>query len=253
MEKEAVQHNMPVRLGKRPIVDAVFELRVRSQLPLSSILPGLIYTSLKADSIEQLPAMQIPKQVRDMQPDLAFTPLFRISWGQHWVFVGDSVLSVSSKLPYSGWENFKAAITGFLDVVCNGGYVSSIERCSMKYVDLLQVGDEIDRFDIFDLELSVGGKRPGKEGYQVRIEFSDSGIHHVLQVVSQAHLDLIGVGLVEGAIFDADLVMQLKSEVPSVFLENIDSRLEQLHAAAKGIFFSSLTEQGLAWLEPEYA
>jgi len=253
MESQVVTKQRPLSLGKRPIVDAVFEIRVRSHLPLSSVLPGIIYTSLKADGIEQTPAMQIPKQVRDLQPELAFAPLFRISWGQHWVFVGDNVLSISSKLPYSGWGAFRQAIQEVLSVVCTDQYISAVDRCSMKYIDLIQTGDELDRREIFDLELSIGGKYPGREGYQVRVEFVEHGIHHVVQVVSHANLELINIGPVQGAVFDADLVLPVSAEPPSIFIEALDLRLENLHTAIKDVFFDSLTDKGLEWLEPNYA
>lgn len=52
---------LPSKLGKEPLMDAVFEMRFESQVPVASIWPGMLYGMLPGDkSMENLPLISLP-------------------------------------------------------------------------------------------------------------------------------------------------------------------------------------------------
>ena len=72
---------LPTKLKKEPIVDAVFEIRFKSVAPVSMILPGVFFSRLDGEkTLSELPAAQIPKHVRDIDPNLQFAPTQQIQW-----------------------------------------------------------------------------------------------------------------------------------------------------------------------------
>jgi len=75
----------------------VFELRFASAIPVpaSVILPGVLYNMLKGDKcIEQLPISQLPKPIKDADPNLKFAPLSRVVWKGVFINIGDFSVSI---------------------------------------------------------------------------------------------------------------------------------------------------------------
>ena len=103
---------LPTKLNKDPLVDAVFEIRLSSSMPASSVIPGILFDKLKPHpQIERLPASDIPSPIRALNPALQFQPLMRIHWNNSFlVLVGDVSLGLACKMPYPGWQSFKSHI-----------------------------------------------------------------------------------------------------------------------------------------------
>lgn len=66
-------HQLPAKLKKEPLADAIFEIRFTSAIPGSNIIPGALASRLGTDDpkFERLPASDIPSRVRDMDPSTA--------------------------------------------------------------------------------------------------------------------------------------------------------------------------------------
>jgi uncharacterized protein (TIGR04255 family) len=102
---------LPKTLDREPLVDAVFEVRMAGAPQLADLLPGALFGQLTPrPTLERLPAAEIPQPIRDQDPNLAFSPVIRLDWGEFTISFGDRNLVIASKLPYPKWPAFKAAI-----------------------------------------------------------------------------------------------------------------------------------------------
>lgn len=245
--------NLPVKLAKEPLIEAVFEMRFESGAPLSSMLPGILYSQLGTGvTMEQLPLHSLPKELRDNDPNFLYAPLCKISWENNWALVGDKIFAVATKLPYRGWENLKASIIQASTIVLQTGMISSVSRCSLKYVDLLD-GVPLEPSECFNLDLSIGGRSAKHNNFHVSLGVQDRGIAHTIQIFSRASASLFDGREVNGPLIDVDSVMSFPSEPPFDFLASLGERTELLHTENKKVIFSSISESAIKYLEPTYA
>lgn len=243
---------LPRKLGKEPLMDAVFEMRFDSHVPVASIWPGMLYGTLEGDkSMENLPLTSLPKEFRDLDPNLIHSPLCRISWGGFWILLGDHVFSVAAKLPYPGWEKFSQAISTAFGVVLRTGMITSVKRCSIKYVDILD-GIPLEASSCFNFELALGGRSPKGRPFHVRMEHMEEDLIHSIQVGSAAQYTLTTGAMLSGPVLDIDSVLNLDNEAPELFLEKLTQRTEWLHSANKRVVFDCLSAAALEYLEPVY-
>ena len=73
-------NRLPVSIQPCPIVEAIFEIRFESSYPRDAIF-GIIYKQFKDEfhKVIQLPVLQLPAAVREQDPNLKFTPHYKIS------------------------------------------------------------------------------------------------------------------------------------------------------------------------------
>ena len=244
---------LPTKLGKEPLIDAIFELRFSSSAPASVVFPGFLFNELSGDKkIEQLPIAQLPKPVRDADPNLRFAPLSRLDWGNYFVNIGDYSVSVSCKYPYPGWAYFRAAITRTMEVLAKTKIVERIERYSMKYVDLIPATDDQHKISLLNFDVSIAGHKLEKEPFQLRIEVPRVGFTHAVQLVSSAQATLHNGKVMEGMIVDVDTFADQGGVPIQAVLDGFDEKLDLIHAANKEMFFDCLTPEAIESLEPNY-
>lgn len=243
---------LPKKLGKQPLVEAIFEMRFESQFPVSTIWPGILYSSLPGEkTMEQLPSLSIPKEIRDADPNLAYVPVCRISWGNYWILIGDKVFAVATKIPYNGWDEFKAHILSAYTTVLQTEMIKSISRCSMKCIDILD-NVPLEASECFRLQCSIGERNAAGNAFHVNIGFKDDEILHTLQVVSSMTMNMVAGGQLVGPLLDVDSVIELGGESLNSFVSKLSDRAEKLHDANKRIVFDSFSEKALEYLEPVY-
>ncbi|MEQ6343010.1 MAG: TIGR04255 family protein [Gammaproteobacteria bacterium] len=244
---------LPTKLKKEPLIDAVFELRFTSVVPASSILPGILFSQLNGDkSIERLGAADLPKQVRDADPNLQYAPIIRINWGSFLIFISDRSVAVACKLPYVGWSAFKPAIIEVVRLLKDVGIIKSVQRYALKYVDLLPALDAKDQVSLLNIEISLGNHKLEKEIFQVRVEIPKDGFTHAVQVASSAEATMLDGVKKEGIIVDIDTAKNIDNEGLDGFLENLPYKLDAIHATNKAMFFDCLKPETIIALEPVY-
>ena len=244
---------LPKKLKKVPLIDAIFEVRFSSKVPASVVLPGFLFNALKGEkNIEPLPIAQLPKLVRDADPNLKFAPLSRIDWQQFFISIGDYSLSISCKYPYSGWSNFKPAIAEVVGVLNESNLVEAVERYSMKYVDLIPSSDDQQKVSMINFNVTIAGHNLKKEPFQLRIEIPRDGLTHAVQVVSSAQATLHNGTIREGLLVDVDTFAPQDGIPMKSLLEGFSDKLEAIHLANKAMFIDCLTPQTVESLEPIY-
>lgn len=245
---------LPIKLSKEPLIDAVFELRFSSDLPASNVLPGIMFSTLKGvSSIETLPAAQLPQQVRAMEPQLRFAALTRVQWKDFLVLFGDNVLAVACRLPYPGWRVFKAGIVEVLSIFESAGFVTSMDRWSLKYTDIFDVAAGAAPLKQFDMDMRLGDQVLTNQNLQLKVEVTRDGFTHGVQVVTSATVQLFDGTSRTGTLLEVDTIRDGSPTPIAEFLSGFPRFAEEIHDANKALFFECLSDEGLNNLGPEYA
>lgn len=244
--------NMPVRLAKEPIIEAIWEIRFESRAPSAGdVLPGLVYNELrdKYPQVVRLPGADIPHPVAVKEPAFRYMPRIGMHANNQAILLGERVAALSVRRPYPGWSSFSRDIRSLLQVLKGTDLIDTIERFSLKYVDVIDLGPE-PTLEWLNMTLRLGTHEIGAEPAQVRAEIDDGNLTHRVQAISPAEVAFGdgGEGL-RGVLLEIDSVRILRQgESWSV----VEDELDTVHTACKRMFFSLLTAETLNLLEPVY-
>ncbi|MHB1052005.1 MAG: TIGR04255 family protein [Thiobacillus sp.] len=246
---------LPRRLGREPLVDAVFEIRFATASPAANIIPGILFGRLGAGKtplkIERLAAAQIPESIRKADPALRYSPLLSLDWGQFNILVGDENVALSCKLPYPRWVAFKEAIMQVVREIAESGVIQGIDRYSMKYVDMLPLAALGQQVSALNWNVSLGNHQLTQEIANLRIEIPREEFLHLVTIQTGAFV-VLSDQKQEGVVVDVDTVCKvLAADVPG-FVDELAGRLDRIHLANKTMFFECITPETEQLLEPEY-
>lgn len=243
---------LPLRLKKEPLCDAVFEVRFSASTPASSILPGIFFGKLEGEKvIERLAAAELPKRIRDMEPNLQYTPVMRITWKEFFILMSDRSIVIACKLPYAGWGKFKDAIIKVVEILDNTGIIEKIQRYSLKYIDLIPIKNIAEQVASVNLSVNLSNHRLEKEIFQFRIELADGEYINVVQIIAAGVVTSEAGTTKEGLIIDIDTIRKTDNNIKTLIPE-LEGRLEEIHLTNKKMFFTCLTPATLDMLEPIY-
>ena len=188
-----ITRNKPIKLNKEPLLDAIFEVRFSMITPASNILPGIFFSKLDGEkSIERLPAADLPTQMRDAEPNLQYAPVMRIHWKEFVLLISDRSVAVACKMPYAGWKKFKNAIIQMVKILDEVEILESIQRYSMKYIDLIPIKNLSEQIASVNINISLGDHKLEKEMFQFRIEITDDEFINAVQIVSSGVIETKG-------------------------------------------------------------
>lgn len=244
--------NIPVRLGKEPLLEAIWEIRFSDASPsVTDLLPGMLFKAFPEKYLKavKLPAASIPAPLADHDPGLQFAPKIRLEGGKQSVQVGDRVVSLSCRRPYPGWERFSADIRELAEGVEDTGLIERLDRFSLKYIDLIELESPIG-LEQLQLELRLGKYDLAAKPVHLRTEIKDNDFIHIVQIMSPAEVRLTDVdSRLKGVLVDIDSIMPLTDEDSWAALHQ---GLDAVHASCKNIFFSILKQETIEKLEPKY-
>lgn len=246
-------NRLPTRLGKEPLIEALFELRFSSAAPAASVLPGYFFSRLEGEkAIDSLPVSQVPKAMRDADANLQFAPLVRLRWNSFVILVGDRTLSIACALPYPGWRAFKPAILQVTKEAKALGIIQTIQRCSLKYTDLIPLSNLHEQVAAINASVVVGNHKLEKEVFSLRLEIPRNGHLTAVQIVSSAVASAPDGSTREGLIVDIDTIANAESQDFGVWLEKLPEHLDSIHTTSKTMFFECLRSETIDQLEPMY-
>jgi uncharacterized protein (TIGR04255 family) len=253
MLQKQLHQKLPDRLGKEPLIDAVFELRFDCAISAAEIMPGFLHAKLGGDvTIERLPVAQLPIEIRQNDPNLAGQPLVRITWANHLILVGDRSLAVGCLLPYPGWTKFREVILQIMNLLKESGIVRTLQRYSLKYVDMLsvQAGDSVSEW--INLNVALGNVALSNQPFQMHMQIESGGYIHALLVGSPAQAQGVDGITREGMVISVDtMFLNGLPDFPTL-IEQLRERVDDLHSSNKQVFFDCLTANAVEKLEPEY-
>lgn len=243
---------LPIKLNADPIIDAVIEIRVKASQPLGSLMPGVLHQVKEVGFLQsqQLPAANIPEQIRRSDPNLMYQPLIKIDLEDGFsLLVGDQVLALVSPIPYVGGDKFKNKALQLIRVLLDLSVVESVQRVSIKYTDFLEAKSLQELDDYLNLDFKLGNTHtPEINGYDLNFHITKQNLLHLIRLVALTRLG----NNQEGMILDIDTIKQINSTDIQDFKESLFRTLDEIHTKSKAKFFSLLTKKALDKLEAVY-
>lgn len=253
MKSHLRMSKLPSKLLKEPLIDVAFEMRFKSDLQASSIVPGLLMATLgertKGAGVERMQGAEIPQQLRASDPNLRYLPLVKINIDNYTVMASDYSVVISCPMPYVGWTAYKSFIKEIVGLLAKTTVIGEFERHSLKYVDLIEESSLASQLKAVNFQLTIGGYEVKKELTQVRVEIPESDHIKVLQIV--AGTEMVNNPNRSGIVVDVDVIRPINLSV-SQYVAELDELLEETHKINKRAFFSCLTPETLESLEPIY-
>jgi uncharacterized protein (TIGR04255 family) len=244
---------LPTKLLKGPLVDAAFEIRFEGAIPLSTILPGHLYSQWGGSSIERLPQADIPEQIRNNDPNLQYAPLIRLKFDKFFISISDRSLQVSCRYPYPGWALFEEKILKTLNTTNSINLVGPVVRYSLKYTDVLP--NELMEYpsDYLNAKIAIGGRDIDIAKVNFQTEIQEGEAINLLQIAGRVDAQILETGEPKsGLLIDIDSIRQIDNTPLADFIASAKVNLTSLHAINKKMFFDCLSEKGLAVLEPSF-
>lgn len=242
---------IPKKLGKEPLIEAVCELRFKSDNnSTSDLLPGLIFQKLgdRFPKVEKLPASNLPPVVFKNDPNLRYIPTIKLTGEPYSIMIGEHVFSLSCTRPYVGWDEFSSTIMELLAILKQTSLITHPERISLKYIDMLLASEGLT-LDALNLELQIGGNRITTAPVQLRTELNAEEFINIIQIGSPAQAALDAGQLFDGILIDIDTISRT---MPSDFWLDPKDFLNRAHMVSKSMFFDLLKPETRNRLEPEY-
>jgi uncharacterized protein (TIGR04255 family) len=241
---------LPVRLGKPPLVDAVFEVRFQAtQKSIAQLLPGFFFSRLGKEypRSEAMPIASLPAEFRDMDASLRYQFHYRLSGETAAILVGDRSAAVSALTPYQGWDEFRPRIDSFLKVLDESKLVHNVERFSLKFVNVIS-STSTSQLHLLNLELAIGGVKPSDSGFQLRTELNDADLVRIIEIRPHAVAKLRSKNIT-GLMLSIDCIQK----TPGASISDLHlTTIEKVHLDLKQLFFGLITPATLSSLEPHY-
>lgn len=243
---------IPKKLGKEPLIEAVCELRFKSDKnSISDLLPGLFFQKMgeKFPKVEKLPASNIPAIILKNDPNLRYVPTIKLTGDESCsMMIGEQVFSFSSTRPYMGWNRFLSMITELFGILKQTDLITHPERISLKYIDILESKDGFT-LDALNLSLQIGEKRIITAPINLQTELETEGFKNIIQIAFPAHAELSPSQHYDGIMIIIDTLSQT---IPIDLLSDQKGFLDRAHVLGKSIFFSLLKPETIKFLDPEY-
>ncbi|MEA1988717.1 MAG: TIGR04255 family protein [Pseudomonadota bacterium] len=237
---------IPKKITPNPVVEAVVELRFDTNIPSEAVL-GVVYPVLQEiinGEFEKLPILQLPEHVRMNDHNLKFAPHFKFKNDSYQVNIGPRVLAIVAVQPYKGWEEYSPLINKILSSFDDLNIIRTISRLGVRYIDFFNDIDINEKlkfkvqgfpYTLNDLTLS--------SSFKVRTPFT-TNLH-----IATNQTIVTNNSTVSGSIFDTDTYIECNDPYS---LNDILERIESAHDVGKEVFFSSMNDDFIASLNPEY-
>lgn len=245
----------PIKLGKDPIVDALAEIRFSTAVEsgASKLLLGILFAKLreKYAVLEELPAAQLGPQLKSINANLKYVPEFKLTGEQGTILIGDSAVALSLPTPYPGWTKFKPLIMEIWECIKTSNLIKTIERISVRYVNLIEAPPSQDHIGLTDVDFRIGHRVVKAETAQLRAEFKKGNQIGVVQLITQATATPTGGNQApkQGLVIDIDSIYQGPFDN---FWGQSSDVLEAAHNYEKELFFEVLTEDTIQKYDPQY-
>lgn len=243
--------SVPKRLRKEPLLEAVWEIRFTSDREsVAELLPGLIYKAIGIEfpKIERLPAADLPSAIVQQDAKLRYVPTVRLEGSPYSIQIGEHVVSLNCRLPYTGWGNFEPKIMELAEILRETSLITRPERFSLKYIDVIPL-TESPSLKPLRVVVKLGTHELTNNHVQLRTEIRENGFLHIVQIVSSAQAVLSTGEHFEGLLLDIDTICQRE---PGEFWSDFSLLLDRAHQLNKNMFFHILTDETIDQLEPEY-
>lgn len=234
---------VPKKINPCPIADSIVELRFDSNLTSEAIL-ATTYGEFKErfPNIVTLPIMELPAYVRDTDPNLKFSPHYRLTNNDFVIQLGPKCFSVGCPKEYKGWDKYFEQIKWTLEVLKKLNIMSKPLRLGVRYINFFE---DCDIFKKIKINLTLANNSLLSYQNVLRTEFDIDNFHCVVQLTNIAMLSGKNT---KGSSIDIDVICEEKLNDITCFEDIIISA----HELEKKLFFSILQDDFLKQFNPEY-
>lgn len=244
---------LPSVLEREPIIEAVFEIRFGGALQLAEILPGMLFSKLdQKPKVNRQPAADIPQPLRASDQNLTFAPIIQLELDQFTISIGDRNVVVGCKLPYPKWPAFKAEILKLTNIMTELGVEGSVERFSVKYVNLIPAASYAEQIAKIEMLIRIGSLQVVDNHFNLQVHNREGDVLHILTVVTGASANLVSGETRHGVVVDVDSIRIIEPVAYQQFAEGLEPELETLRQSNKIKFFSCLKSQAIEEMGPIY-
>ena len=241
---------MPEKLRLSPLRETFFEVQFEPVIPTAGdILPGLLYGQMKTEypEVMPLPMANVPRNVRQQNPDLHYQASHRLHGASGSILVGDRVISLTT-LEYPGWKLFKARLLSLVQALRATGQAKIVTRFSFKYINLIEASAEEMQLSFLNMKIESVGAPPSERGFLMRTEIAQDKHTTIIQIAPRSEIKVPPVNsTISGLLVDVDTI---RFDPGPEFFLNPDPLLEEAHLVTKKIFFSLLTPSVVERLQP---
>lgn len=239
---------IPIKLGKCPIVESVLEFRFDSDVDRAIVFP-VLFSSISNDFQEPiaLPILQIPENVKAMDPNLKDQPCYRLLLKEDPSFslqIGPRVIAFSFNQNYRGWDAFKDYAATYFAKLRGTNVIKRVTRLGFRVINFFD-------WDIYkrgtEVSISLLGKEIPYEETTLRTKFINGDYQSVVNIINNAQLNTPS-GTKTGSVVDIDTCL-LNCEN---FFMKAPEYMDKAHAIEKQIFFDLLKDDLIESLEPTY-
>lgn len=238
---------LPSRIEKCPLIDALIEFRFEAAIAKSAVF-GVIYNLIRNDyrgNVINLPILQIPEQIREVDPNLKFKPLYRIEGDKFIIQIGYDVLSISLKMPYVGWPEFSQHSLSLINKIIQEGIIKRVSRLGHRYINFFR-GDITNSLT---MSFSMTEKYVS-ENLLIRTDVRDGNFMNTLQFANNANYrPNPNTSEIVGSLIDIDTSREYSD---NFFIENREQEINMAHECEKKLFFSLLKPTFLETLNPTF-
>lgn len=242
-------NKLPKLLRDCPLIDALIEIRFETTLN-PSVVFAVVYALLREEfkgPVINLPLLQIPEQVRLLDPNLKYKPLYRIDGDGIILQIGPDVICVSSQKPYVGWDRLSGVCVNIINKMISGGVITGVTRLGHRYVNFFEknITEELAvTFGVLD-----GYELRGK---LIRYDLVDGNFTNVMQFSDTAEYKMPLSGQIQrGSLIDIDTSRDYGFD-KKFFINHMREELDLSHMSEKKLFYAMLKERFIQSLNPEY-
>jgi uncharacterized protein (TIGR04255 family) len=242
---------LPAKLDKTPLVDAIFEIRFEPSLEaVGDLLPGMLYAAYEGrySEIESLPLSRMPRDLRKQDERLTYSAHNQLAGKRNILRIGDRVVILSIIWPYPGWQGFVDDILDLLKKLQETKLIKSPNRFSLRYINVIETKTD-NQLSLLNTKIEVAGGPVSEKGFQLRLEKHTDDFLTIVKIVPNTVAKIEEVSERGGILIDIDTIQEISE---NSFWDNTKEQLNACHTVLKEHFFSLLLPKTLKSLGPGY-
>jgi uncharacterized protein (TIGR04255 family) len=219
-------------------------LRFDGQYP-GEALYGILIDALQdfPNPVQILPAMQIPQDIRNVDQNWKYQPIYQWKNDRFSFAVGTHSLVFGALPPYKGWSGWSAFMDKMIKAIRGKKIINHVERLGLRIIDVF---DE-NIFEHVDTELFIGKTKMVTPPVTVTASFLQNKIQNRVNISNAA--TILGQQAQKSAI-DIDSFLEVDLNTDD-FFDSYKMFLTNAHVANKQIFFGLLNKDYLQKFGPD--
>lgn len=239
---------IPNKLGKCPIAEAILEIRFNPIVDHNTVFP-ILYGAFREDfpTIEQLipsiPGIPLPGFL-----DMSLQPHYRLKHKEDsnvLIQIGPRILTINMAPSYEGWNVFRKYALKYVAILNDAKIVGTVDRVGYRVINFF--AEDIFQNSRLNLKITLDDAEIPYRETSVRTTFDNGGITSVVNLMNNGQLNH-RMSVQRGSIIDVDTFISNCAN----FMLDYESCINEVHDAEKSAFFPILSDDYLKTFNPFY-